>query len=362
MNQLHTKTLSFSTSNELDAETFSSWLKLWTKAENAKFYNSPMWFKIYHKTMTPKQIVIIKCFLGDDLFAILPLVESRKFLIKIWSTPLSNSPVLVLDKKVFDFEPLKCFLKSMGTVAITEFAEETINQMNSMQRPDRFSYVYTSDRPFINLTEIKPKLYGKSFKRVRTKLRNIGAALDYELRKPELDDIKTISRIESVSFKALEAKDIFSNKTTQELYRNIINLARDNTLIGYMKHEEKEIISDFYVIGGKVAHSTHSSYDKNYSKYWPGNLLQYKILESMFNMDIEEIDLGRGINSLKLKFSTGIRKYYTFYISSSLIKRFWLFFATVLFMKIQRLKEQHESLSTITIHVRYLLRKLKFKI
>lgn len=352
------------TERSFDQDTYNLWMELWEKADNAIFYNSPMWFQIHIATFHPQQFLIVKYFFKNKLIAIVPLVQSTKYFITVWETLLSSSPILILDQNMFDFEALKTYLKTLGTVIIAELTEDTISQYNSIHKQEPFSYTYTSERPFINISELMPKLSKKSFKRIRTKLRGTESILGYELRIPKIQDINTMARIELASFKKIEAKGIFTQSKVKLLYNNIVKLAGNNAVVGYLKDKNKniEVISDFYLIGKNTAHATYTSYDKEYAKYWPGNLLQYKIIEDMYKMGIGEIDLGRGTNTLKLKFSTDVRKYYSFFISDSFVKRLWIFLVITNMIKVQKLKEKHSSLLTMVMYIRLLLQKLNFEI
>lgn len=328
---------------------YKSWMGLWKNAVNANFYNSPMWFEIFIKSFGKREIKIVRFYENQKMVALTPLISDKRYFAKVFSTPLSNEPILMLKRDKDLLKKIFKYFANIDNIVLSELKDEFI-----IEAPFLKSYsAYTSDRPYINIEDAKNRLKTKSFKKIRSRLRNVGADLTYISKKPEYEDISKIAEIESRSYKVDTLSDIFSKESTRNLYKNFVDIAKDHIKVAFMNHGETPVVSDFYVIGRSEAHSTHTSYRKDYSNYWPGNLIQHRVLEDFFEDDqIKEIDLGRGINSLKLKFATDVRKYYTVFFVSNGVKRNLIMLLANLERKIHRTKESSKLLSALALKYR----------
>jgi len=346
--------LLFKIAYDFSEKEYAKWLKLWEKAENANFYNSPMWFRVCIETFNYKKVRLIECIHNGKLVALLPIHNITKFGINLWTTPLSNEPLLLLKSDNDIPRRFIKYLRTIDNIILFELQEDFMKALGV----ETLS-VYSSDRPYISIDEVKKELVSRSFKKIRTRMRNIGSTLNYVWKTPTEKDLEVVKEIEKKSSKIDTASDIFSLPIMNDLYKNFINIVGENTRIGLMYEKNIPVVSDFYLVGRKVAHSTHTSYDKEYSNYWPGNLLQYKVLEDFIKQeDIEEVDLGRGVNALKLKFATGIRKYYTTYLILSPIKFIYIMSFAKLERFAYRLKENNRFISAFVLKTKKLLKAI----
>lgn len=340
---------------EFDESILAEWKMLWDRAENSTFYNSPMWFSALKDTYNFKEILIVKFFDKDaNLVGLVPFVREKEFGISLWVTPLSNDPVLLFVKNKTILRQVFSHLYKIDNLVLFELKQEDADYLDH----DKAAVIPTSSRPYIDIEEVRERLLSKSFKKIRTRLRNIGSELTYTFKKASAADVSIIKKIEQNSHKVDSSTDVFSKEKTIKLYGNLIDLAKDNVFVGYLYDGKKPVVSDFYLYGGKTAHSTHTTYRKDYMRHWPGNLLQYRILETfMENGKIKEVDLGRGVNYLKLKYATGVRVYCTTYLVSSKSKRMYLKTLSKLRVRAYRIKENSSLLTSTVTSVKKLSRK-----
>lgn len=329
---------------EFDENVLADWKTLWDKADNSTFYNSPMWFSALQRTYSFKRVLIVR-FLdkADETIGIVPFVRESVFGVSLWVTPLSNEPILLARKNKTVLKQIFRELYKIDNLVLFELKQEDTEDLDK----SKAVCVSTSSRPYIDVSEVRERLMSKSFKKIRTRLRNIGSQLGYSFQAANPEDLRIISKIEKHSHKVDSCTDVFSKDTTSKLYSNLIDLAKDNVYVGYMHDGKKPIVSDFYLYGGETAHSTHTSYRKEYTRHWPGNLLQYRVLETFMDEGkIKEVDLGRGVNYLKLKYATGVRVYSTAYLVSNRFKRFYLKTLTTLKVNAYSVKESSRLLTS----------------
>jgi CelD/BcsL family acetyltransferase involved in cellulose biosynthesis len=151
----------------------------------------------------------------------------------------------------------------------------------------------------------------KQISQIEKQLRKIENEIGSIMFKTEVDDFDLLQKLinwKSAQFKQTGAFDDFSLKWVRELYERIFYFEK--------KNEFKKLLSTFYINDDPIAielglvyknidHGWCSAYNKSYSKYSPGLILQLKIIEIANQIGITIIDLGKGTYLYKKRLMNG---------------------------------------------------------
>lgn len=318
------------TFTEIDQYLIEEWKTLWNQASNATVFNSYPWFKATSKASGLNNLIVYVCYQNDELVAILPLVEERRFGIKVLTTHLGSyvSDEAIILKK-HNPELLKQLILEISknhNLYLTRISSSNTEGLNKI-----FPEVFLSIIGVNPVTSLKGDLFvsfSKSTKKdIKSVTKKAGDKLDFKIFKDEDISEKLLEvmiKIDIHSGKQKHSRDIFSKEEEKMFFLNLMKYCREYIEICLLYYDNKPIAYSFNLKGGKVYFGYQTSYLFKQRKLSPGKLLIIDLLKELVNSEYELLDYGEGFSTYKQKFTKKyLIKYDLHYSRNKLIMLWW---------------------------------------
>lgn len=344
------------TIKKLDGQFLRQWHRLWQESSRVHYFNSPQCFIAFLETFGPKDYFILAAFKNGQIWAICPLVASKKFGIKVLTSPggkfLDKLPLLLKEADGEVVRELILWLKAQGNFSLDE-VEEDICQTMLEQFPE-IEIELASVNPFLSLPPDPLRfLYGEHKRKLWQKIEKEGQNLSFELyRRDAQKHLETMLAIEGQSSKKRQRKDIFSySPLRRTLLDNFLRFSPDQATVALLYHQDVSIAYSFGFLSRGTYHFYQTAYLADYSHLTPGKILLFFLMSQLHQEGIEIFDFGRSDKRLaradseiKLHFAPHFAKQYNLYFAKNPLVRAWWKTASKLMDLVERNQLVYEVL------------------
>jgi len=156
------------------------------------------------------------------------------------------------------------------------------------------------------------------------------------------DLIETLFTIDEKSAKKLKNKDIFSNETNKNFFRNLYKYCHKFIKIFVFYFNEVPVAYHFGFLYKNFFAAYHTSYLAEYRFLEPGKTSMVKLIEKLHAEKIGILDFGGGMSDYKKSFADSHRLLYDLYFSkNSLTMAWWRLINLVRRLKQKTFPEKH---------------------
>lgn len=297
--------------NHFNYELEHYWKRL-EKESKIDFFQSHDWQKYWYENIkTKNKILIVLVFDDKDLIAIFPLNIEKKFNIKILNLngfPFSdyNSLIIkknyILDKK--DFNQIIKDIKNSYSFDVLYFInlKQELKFFKSFQQNSSFGLNLKENILFIKLFKKFKKKIDYETKRIEKEF-NVKYILNPNIEeKKEIINFFLINKEKQL--KRTKAWNYLQYKNFKNYIINLIKLNSNIINFSCIKLEKKIIASHVGYTFNNIFYYIFPTYDVDYKKFSPGNILLLKIIDNLKNRDYKYIDYTVGNEEYKKKLST----------------------------------------------------------
>ncbi len=360
---------------EIIEKISDEWIELCEEGASNEPFFRPEWFRAFVKIFE-KEILLITVRKSGKLVAVLPLVKKREMLHGIPVMKLSG--IFNLQSQRFDL--IHTTDESEKDAVLNALWQEIKRQSKWNVFETRLTYKNSwiadllkiaknenyktgvwemDDAPFVSLPQGTDKQqlienYFKSLSKNRRKLLSKNLRHLQEIGKVEFCVTRGYSKeliekyfaLEAQSWKARAGTDVNSDEKITKLHENFARecSAKNALFVHELKLDGKTIamylsiaFDENRTIGWKM------SFDENYAKFSPGNVLFKEVLSECMRQNSTELDMLSPSNYNKKLFASGTREHAAFYIFqkgiSGAFLNFWKFSA-VNFLRNFKKKDQ----------------------
>lgn len=285
-------------------------------------------------------VVVVKE--NDEILGLFPFVKERKQLYgmpvtmirSLGHTYLDRSDVIITDKPRAAVEKMFQYFEESDTSwnlllmqniirnsPFTSIAAD-LHKKNKFKLGVKHGYqspYVEKNMPWPEYVKSRPRSVQKVIKNKTNRLeRNVGKITTCVYNTPaEVESaLQTAFDIDSRSWKSLEGTAISSTERSRQYWKSLTSYltVKGQVKIWILWVDDKAIAFEYNVLHDKKVYSLKKSYDKEYQRYSPGLLLKYKVMESIWQEDVVEIDL-LGISDIsKEQWTNKKRKHNNVYI------------------------------------------------
>lgn len=315
---------------EIDQNLIKEWDSLWINAINATIFNSYAWFKATSKTKQLNNCIIYLCYQNDELVAILPLVEERRFGIKVLTTHLgsyiSDEAIVLKEHNPKVLKELILEISKNNNLYLTRVSSTNVQDLKNIL-PQIF-YSVIGVNPIINLKADPLSSFSKtSKKKLESILKKAGDKIVLKIfsGNHDLNEVlKIMIDIDTNSGKQRNSRDIFTKDEERRFFTNLVNYCREYIEISLLYYDGQPIAYTFNLKGGKVYFGYQTSYLFEYRKLSPGKLVLMKSLKEIAHSGYNLLDCGEGLSAFKQEFTKDYKlKYDLHYSRNSLVMLWW---------------------------------------
>ena len=356
--------LKFKVKKVFDEELKQEWYYL-SKLSELSIFQTFEWQHTWHKSLNEPNnkdnLFIVSIYFGRKIIAIVPFIKYECFKTKILTLtglPFADYCDCLIDQTFFtQNQKAKYFIneyflkiKDIDLIIIDKIKEGSnffylVDEKNF--REDNFkSYQIIKNT---NSEEIIPKKVASDTKRQIKRLKEIGS-LSFEIVKSEEDKKKIIDFFFEKKEKQLKTTNNWNylkNKKNKNFIYNICTFS-SNCHLSWLLLNEKIIAAHLgYFLNNKMFY-IFPVYDPTYSKFSPGNILLYNLIEKFFSESGQIFDFTTGDEIYKIKISNNINRIFYNYTSLTIKGKIASIFLTV-FNYLRKIK----LLKTIYNKVKY---------
>ncbi len=313
----------------LDEVLSTHWQELWKKSENASVFNSYEWFQTCLETGNITDYELYVCYRDGELVAILPLHIDRHFGIKILGVLgdkfLVDTAFLV---KEYDRELFKYFFGNIlakRNLFIHKVDSKATNLLHDIF-PDMF-FSLMSVNPCVNLEKDPLLTISKStLSQIRSTIKKNPDQLRFKMYNGVenlQNHLHTMFVLEQNSAKKLRSMDIFSQQETKDFFQTISKNCSQLVRIGFLYYNTIPIAYQFGFLYRKVFVAYQTAYLHEYGKLRPGKTILLYLLQSLKENGVDTLDLGGGISTYKLEFTSDYRLLYDLYYTKNKLVMVW---------------------------------------
>lgn len=313
----------------------AQWQKLWEKADDVHFFNSPKHLISFLSVFPSEKYLIIFCYKNEELVGVLPLVWGRRFGIKTLMCADSFGDSVDRSSLCLDGDDPKIFRQMVEDVTKTEnlyLAELEERHLNLFMQNNgevakncvfEFSCisprVILGDDPLVNMSR-------KTRKKFKKKLQKTEKIITFEFcRSNNVADFQKMIEIEKKSWKGKKKISLFEKEVPRRVYSSWVKMNDENIGISFLKHEGKEIAYLFGIFSKNTFLVTNTAFVSDAGKMTPGTILVFRTLEYLQNIGIEMVDFSVGDSRWKREFGNRFLKQYNFYFSrNKAVYHFWM--------------------------------------
>jgi CelD/BcsL family acetyltransferase involved in cellulose biosynthesis len=324
---------------------FDDWIELCEEAACNEPFFRPEWFVAFVENFE-KEIQLLTVRRGGKLRAVLPLVKRKG---NLHGVPVKSlEAVYNLNTQRFDLihgadeterkEIVKAVwkeIKGQPKWRILEMRlvkkDSWLNDLLALAESENYrTGVWQMDSaPFIELpqAENKEKLIEEYFKGSRKhqrqelnrrlrRLKELGEVEFVVTRGYSQELMQTYFELEAKGWKGRGGTAVTDDERVSKLHHDFARaVAAKNALFIYeLKLDGKTIAMSANIIYGKQAVHWKTSYDEEYSRYSPGNLLFREFLSDCIRKDLSEIDFLSPAAAYKKFWASGEREHAAFYV------------------------------------------------
>lgn len=317
------------TYNKIDQNLIKEWESLWNNAVNATIFNSYAWFKATSKTKDLNNCIIYLCYQNDELVAILPLVEEKRFGIKVLTTHLgsyiSDEAMLLKESDPQLLKHLILEISKKNNIYLTRVSSENVTRLWNVLPQIFFSVIGVN--PIISLKDDALSSVSKSSKKKLESIRRkAGDRLAFKTLKENdnLEELlKVIIRIDTHSGKQRNSRDIFTKDDEKRFFSNLVKYCKEFIEISLLYYEGQPIAYTFNLKGGKVYFGYQTSYLFEHRKLSPGKLVLMNSLKEIARSGYNILDYGEGFSAFKQEFTKDYKLKYDLHYSRNSLVMFW---------------------------------------
>jgi CelD/BcsL family acetyltransferase involved in cellulose biosynthesis len=321
--------------SQLDDQLIQEWQALWERAENKNVFNSYGWFCTARDTYRITDIEFFTCYKDERLVAIVPLCPSKKFGISVLgvvgSRFLVDTAFLV---ESYDKELLRVFFGSILAKHALYIRQMDSKVCEILQEifPQLF-FALASVNPRVTITgDPFAQMSSSTMKQIKKIIRQNPDQLHFTLfdGQSELEKhLQTMFELEQDSAKKTRGMDLFSHKENREFFINFSNNHLAQVRIGFLTFENKPIAYQFGFLVRNLFIAYQTAYRSEYGKLRPGKTMLYHLFKSLKDQ-ADIVDLGGGISTYKMEFTSEYRLLYDVYFSKNgLVMAYWKFINAV---------------------------------
>lgn len=312
----------------LSSKLIKDWQRLWDKSEYANFFNSLEWFYTCLDANNISDYEIYTCKQGNEIVALIPVIKSKKFGIKVLQNPgdkfhTEKSAILLntLDQEVIYFLFEKLLVK--GNLYLYEVDEKIVDIL-AKKHPNLLASV-SSINPYIEIMP-DPLRFLKSDKKrkIKSKIKKNLQFLTYKQYRSNLNaHLETIFNIEANSHKKLTNKTVFHESKARNLYKALVKYCAKFIAIDIVYFKNKPIVYRFGLIYKDQYLDYHTAYLEKYRNLSPGKIIIWHLLQKLFTDGVKIFDFSRGHNRIKQDFAPHHKLQYDIYFSKNAFVRAW---------------------------------------
>lgn len=322
------KKLTVKIHKELGDKLKKDWQDLWLRSEKGHFFNSWSWFQACCDTESITDFQIVTCYEGKKLVALVPLVKSRLFGIRVLKNPgnkfFSEKSALLLDKKESQVIPILIKkLSELGNLYLFELDQDTVEIL--AESHPRILASVSAVNSYIRL-ENDPLRYlsKKQESKIRNKIAENRSDLQYQHHTNDLDKhLETVFEIENRSYKKMHKKDIFSKEINRGLFRSIAKHGKGFLAVDLVYYKGEPIVYNLGLNYKDRYLAFQTAYVRRYRKLSPGKILLSFMLRELQKQGKELFDFARGHNRLKQEFTPEFKLQYDIYLSKNKAVMYW---------------------------------------
>ena len=315
--------IEFRLSDNFNEQLEREWLYL-SELSTTSIFQSYSWQSIWNENINQKNkknsLLIINVYADQKIIGIIPFEKKKKLNLKTLSLtgyPFADYCDCLINKNFFEANPKVkdviiryiLNLKNIDLITLENLSEDNnfiyLFGKNSFKVDVFHSYQLTKNIYDKNILE---KKFLNDTKRQIKRLSILGR-LSYKVAITELDKKKIFKFFLHNKQKQLAVTNNW-NYLNNELYQNFLyNLfIYNNAHLSSLSLNDEIIAVHMGNIFKKKLLYLFPTYDNNYSKYSPGNILLYELIRDFFSKDGNEFDFTTGNEQYKIKLSNTKRK------------------------------------------------------
>lgn len=127
----------------------------------------------------------------------------------------------------------------------------------------------------------------------------------YEAHAKDESTLESVFRWKSLQCRRSGVQDFMSEGWVREALRNMLGTSTSGFtgMLSVLRNEDDVIAAHFGIRTGTAAHYWFPTYNREYARYSPGNILLLRILESLSELGVQYLDLGKGAAPYKKSFA-----------------------------------------------------------
>jgi len=326
--------LKFKIRRVFDKELEQEWIYL-SKSSEISIFQSFEWQYTWHKNINEinnkDNLHIVSIYFGQKIIAIIPFIKDECFKIKILTLtgfPFADYCDCLIDQNFFtQNQKVKYFIQEY----LLKIKDIDLIKINKIKHGSNFFYLI-DEKNFKednfksyeliknNISEdIIPKKIASDTKRQIRRLEEIGN-LSFKIVKSEEDKKRIIDFFfekKEEQLKVTNNWNYLKNKKNKNFIENI-NTFSDNSHLSCLLLNEKIIAAHLGYYWKNKMFYIFPVYDPNYSKFSPGNILLYYLIDKLFSESGKVFDFTTGDETYKTKISNKESKIFYSYTSLSI--------------------------------------------
>ena len=312
---------------QLSQEEIALWQALWDKTPTAHFFNSPQYFLAFLSAF-PMDYEVYFGYENDCLFAVVPLIEGKKYGIKTKMLPdrkkgfMDKSAILLEKNDRETFEKIVLEIGKENNLFLKDLSEDIFLSGEKI-RQGFFQFETVCPRTFL-CQDPFAKMKTKQRREIKRRMRKFGQDLKFELvENPTLDDFEKMKEIEKNSHKQREGIALFELEDAKKIYTSFFQNCKKFCVVSFLYYQGKLIAHLFGFVYGKTFLCTHMAFDEKYSNISPGKILVYDVKKELCEKDFKIFDFSKGDSQLKREFMCFFPSQYNLYFSKNKLVLGW---------------------------------------
>lgn len=288
---------------------------------NALPWARPGWVASWHRAFGSGPLAIYGLRRGGALSAVLPLQRSRGALLSPtnYHTPEFDAvgdaaSVAILLDRMLDAGPRRASLQFVnaegdGPRAFRQIAARRGYRL-IVRTLERSPYI-SIDRDWEEYQAERDAKFRRELRRRRRRLEEDGAlSLHVATGDERLEELLDEGlRVEAAGWKGVRGTAIASNPATRQFYGDVARWAasRGTLRLAFLRHGSRAIAFDFTIEEGGIHYLLKTGYDPGASRFAPGKLLRYAMIERAFRLGFRSYEFLGDDNPWKLEWTDSVR-------------------------------------------------------
>lgn len=321
--------LTLQTIEKVDDKFISLWRKLWEESDFSHFFNSPHWFLAYCDAYpdTSYRIFILK--IEGEIKAIFPLVQSKKFGVKVFCDPggifSAKSSLFLTDNSQYVIRNLFNKISKFGNLFLGEVNEDIAN--SNIEQNSNFFKVHSSVVYYLPINPDPLRfLSNKQRNKIVNKFKKNSVYLTFKHYRKNLKNcFDTVFKINAASYKKLVKGyyDPFSDESARMFFLSLAERVPESVTVDILYFLNTPIVYGMGFLHKNTYYASQTAYLAEFRRFIPGKLELYSLLKRLQKDGVEIFDFGRGDSILKREFTNLKVNQYDVYSSGKLLVRTW---------------------------------------